>query len=561
MPLEERLPLEDLALGLVILDPMLIVLQYWGGDVTMDDGHQDISLEQRLFLCDESDRVLLCTGRKIAKTLSLERDVVQIGLTHRQRGTLDEALFFTPAQAHMNPVRDRIFSVIQREPLFLEMVERNAGSGHPIMSKGDGVLQFKTGLKWHFRIEGVSGSDVNMVGLRARYIVGDELAFGNDICHKSRINTALPGCWWKYCGVPNGVRGTPFWRIDQTPEGDHWSRHKYPQFANPIYASNSARDILARDHGGTHTHSYITQVLGEWGDAVMSSFPPGTIATYSDRQYFLYEWGGAMGTDKARRTEMLDYVYSRIGDAKNDRCIIGWDYGVSPDPAAICIFFEEEPGVWYLRIMIILRQVTSPHQLSFINQIAEYFNVAFLCTDEAIMIQQLESYATWELFDEERQEGNIQWANLNGRIELLDSRGAAVLDELGTPMKEYRKKWATDELRSAMIHANEMLEYPYKVFLPEKDVYLINELVGTTERRGLSGYVQYVTAKRTEGSQSPDDHRTDSLRYFMLAVYALLGARSRETRPPYSAYKAVMGWKGANRAWKAPWGTGVANGN
>lgn len=981
MPLEERLPIEDLDFGMVLLDPLLIILRYWSGDITQDDGKQDISIEQRMMLLDESDRVLLCTGRKIAKTLSLERDVVQIGMTHRQRGTLDEALFFTPAQAHMNPVRDRIYSKIQREPLFMEMIERSPSSGHPIMSKGDGVLQFKTGLKWHFRIEGTclapetiimdadtgaiysiedmyygclpdnihtldqdrmavvgtgdytvkyngrrqlykmtlrdgseiratanhmfltdtgwkrldeiaysdfvavpshvkvhsdrsaltyrearllgyfigdggvthggprftnfddgivqdfvacceslgvgvnnpkpgyytvsngnaggrwspnavteflrkhdvwdryahekhvpdavfcsddetiaqflgalwscdgtafvspngssyveyysnserlirgvatlllrlgirgriakreiageerqyrgrrftvrhdmwiwksgavsdvlafaekvechgykqeqvlqaahnvaakpmafksdgipttiirriiaeewdgslnglqrevgcavgnktykthspykverlnevlgsdelaayidgdvswveivdieedgvddtydlhvngtntfiandifvhnSGSDVNMVGLRAIHIIGDECAFSNDACHKSRVNTALPGCHWKYCGVPNGVRGTPFWRLDQTQEGDHWSRHKYPQFINPLYSSASSREILIRDHGGAHTHSYVTQVLGQWGDAVMSSFPPGTIATYNDRPYFVYEWGGEMGKEKTRRTEMLEYVYDRIGPARNARCIIGWDYGVSPDPAAISLFFEEEPQHWYLRVMIIMRQVTSPHQISFINQIADYFNLAFVCTDEAIMIQQLESFQRWELFDEEKQTGNIEWANLNGRIDLLDSKGNVVMDELGTPVKEYRKKWATDELRASMVHANENLEYPYLVFLPEEDDYLIDELVGTTERRTTGGYVQYLTAKRTEGSQSPDDHRTDSLRYFMLAAYALLGARARDVRPPYSEYKAVLGWKGAtSTGWVAPW--------
>ena len=554
MPLEERLPTEELALGLVISDPLLIVLQYWGGDVTQDDGLQDISLEQRMMLCDDSTRVLLCTGRKVAKTLSLERDVVQIGLMHQQRGTLDEAMFFTPAQAHMNPVRDRIFSKIQREPLFMEMIERNPSSGHHIMSKGDGILQFKSGLKWHFRIEGTSGSDVNMVGLRTRFIIGDEVAFSNEACHKSRVNTALPGCRWKYCGVPNGVRGTPFWRLDQTNEGDHWSRHKYPQFINPLYAGAGAREILVRDHGGTHTHTYVTQVLGQWGDAVMSSFPPGTIATYSDRQYFLYEWGGEMGKEKTRRTEMLEYVYDRIGDARDKRAIVGWDYGVSPDPAVIGVFFEEEVGHWYLRLMIVMRQVTSPHQLNFINQIADYFNVAFLCTDEAIMVQQLEPSERWMPFDEEKQEGNMQWANLTGRIELLDSRGVVVTDEMGSPMKEYRKKWATDELRASMVHAIESLDYPYKVYLPEEDDYLLDELIGTTERRAASGYVQYLTAKMTEGSKSPDDHRTDVLRYFMLAAYALLGARSRETRPPFSEYAVVLGWKGSvGSEWRAPW--------
>ena len=92
----------------------------------------------------------------------------------------------------MNPVRDRIFSTIMQEPLFAEMVDRNPSSGNMMMSKGDGYVQFKTSWKWHLRIEGVSGTDVNMVGLRCKRIVGDEMAFGTDICHKSRVNTAMP---------------------------------------------------------------------------------------------------------------------------------------------------------------------------------------------------------------------------------------------------------------------------------------------------------------------------------------------------------------------------------
>jgi hypothetical protein len=120
-------------------------------------------------------------------------------------------------------------------------------------------------------------------------------------------------------------------------------------------------------------------------------------------------------------------------------------------------------------------------------------------------------------------------------------------------MKEYRKKWATDELRNAMVHARENLTYPYKVFLPEEDDYLIDELVGTTERRGPSGYTQYLTAKKTEGSKSPDDHRTDSLRYGMLSLYALLGARRTDRRIPFGEYRDALGWKGSNSDWKAPW--------
>ncbi len=550
MALLERIPDDDLALGLVLMDPLLILLQFWQGDVTMRDGYQHLSLEQRLFLCDESDRVLLCTGRKIGKTMSLERDFVQIGMVHQKQGTLDEGLFFTPAQAHMNPVRDRIFSKIYQEPIFQEMVARTS-KGNLIMSKGDGVVEFVTGFKWHLRIEGLSGSDVNMVGLRSMVIIGDEMAFGIDACHKSRVNTALPGCRWKYCGVPNGVRGTPFWRLDQTPEGQYWSRHKYTQYINPIFDPQSERRKLVQDHGGEHTQSYITQVLGQWGDEAMSSFPPSTIATYDDRPYFLYNWNADMGKHNAERGYVLDTIAKQV--STENRVVIGWDYGVSPDPAVIVMFVEDDPGVWYLRAMFVLRQVTSPHQISFVDQIADRFNVAFVVTDEAILVQQLEHSARWTLYDDMVGTGNVQWANLNGRIELLDSRGEVVLDELGNTIREQRKKWSTDELRNAMIHAREKLQYPYKVMLPEEDDYFLAELLGTTERKTVGGYTQYVTAKMTEGSKSPDDHRTDACRFAVLGIYSLLGARAKDRRPPFSAYRGKLGWRGGRQGWQPPW--------
>ena len=556
MPLEERLPVDDLYLGMVLIDPLLIMLQFWGGDLVMPDGEtMEISMEQRMFFCDQSDRVLLCSGRKIGKTLSLERDFIQTGITHVKTGTLDEGLFFTPANAHMAPVRDRIFSAIIREPLFMEMIARTP-RGNPSMSKGDGYVEFTTGWKWHIRIEGLSGTDTNMVGLRCRMIIGDEMAFGNEACHKSRINTALPGCKWKYCGVPNGVRGTPFWRLDQTNEGVMWSRHKYPQFANPLYAPESEREKLKIDHGGEHSQTYVTQVLGLWGDEVVSSFPPGTIATYDDRSYHSFDWGPTSGMNSHFTTGTLDSLRSHLQYTKS-RCVIGWDYGVSPDPTAIALFFEEEPGVWYVRSMIILRQVTFPHQIRIVNEIADRFNVVMAVTDEAAAVQQLASGQGWELYSEEEGSGNVMWANVSGRMELVDSTGEPIYDEAGNVVKEYRKKWATDELRNAMIHALEGLLYPYHVWLPAKDYVLTDELAGTTEQRRESGHTRYLTAKTTPGSKSPDDHRTDALRYGVIGIYHLLGLRRNVSRrPPPSEYRKVMGWvrRGQGRSdWRPPW--------
>jgi len=178
-------------------------------------------------------------------------------------------------------------------------------------------------------------------------------------------------------------------------------------------------------------------------------------------------------------------------------------------------------------------------------------------TDEAAVVQQLASGQGWELYSEDEGSGNVMWANVSGRMELVDATGEPIYDEAGNIVKEYRKKWATDELRNAMIHAREGLLYPYHIWLPEKDYTLTDELAGTTEQRRESGHTRYLTAKTTPGSKSPDDHRTDALRYGVIGIYHLLGLRRNVSRrPPPSEYRKVMGWvkRGHGRAeWRPPW--------
>jgi hypothetical protein len=282
--MERKLTSNELKFGILMRDLLLFPLYFWKADLTIPHtrkdlpeewrGKQVVTKEQKLMFCDDSQKVLLCTARKIAKTLMIERDVVQMGiLNDRRDGGLDEAMFFTPRDSHMAPVRARIFSKMNGVPLFrLFKVRTSRTEG------GAGTLEFRGHLKWHLRIEGVSATDVNMAGLRAKYMLGDELAFGNEICHNSRGQTALPGSKWKYCGVPNGVRNTPFYRIDQTSAGRTWSRHKYPSSANPLYRSKEAWETLLEFYGGVNSQGFITQALGEWGTEVFSSFPPGTIA-------------------------------------------------------------------------------------------------------------------------------------------------------------------------------------------------------------------------------------------------------------------------------------------
>jgi len=187
MPLKEK---TEPLFGLMFFDQILFSRWFWKKDLSLP-----MSIPQKLMYADIAEKRLNCTGRKTAKTILLESRLIRESCIHQ--GDLqepDEAMFFTPGQAHMTPVEDRIMSRLQAHPIFsLFRIGYN---------KNLGTLDLATGLRWYFRIEGTTGRETNMVGPRTIFMFGDELAFGNSACERGRKQTALPGCQWMYCGVP-----------------------------------------------------------------------------------------------------------------------------------------------------------------------------------------------------------------------------------------------------------------------------------------------------------------------------------------------------------------------
>src|SRR3990167_154422 len=366
---------DDIALALCMEDELLFMLMFWSDALT-----EEMSIEQKSMLCDRSKRILACTGRKTGKTLILEARIIRTGMNHvQQGGGITEAMLFTPRDAQLSPIIDRVYGRISRTPFLKAFVSE--------MRRGEAPkLEFKTGLVWYARIEGISGRDDNMVGLRARYILGDELAFGNEQCHSSRIQTALPDCEWWYSGVPNGVRNSPFYRLDQTQVGDGWSRHKYPTFINPIYSSEAQKVELVKDYGGVDTQGYRTQVDGEWGDELLSSFPPGAIAI-GNQPYYV-----KVLTSALRNTDSAVAIALGIPAIRADKFCVGWDYGYSPDPSVLIVAYSREPNKWETYARIDMRQVALPLQCRIVRHL--YRNVlvgrlAALCCDSADAVQVL----------------------------------------------------------------------------------------------------------------------------------------------------------------------------
>lgn len=521
MPLKEKVTENRLLFGLLLHDRIAFRRFFWSTELSLP-----LSFDQRLMCADDSERVLNCTGRKTAKTINLEALVIQIGLLHESGYA--EAMFFTPGQAQMSPVRDRIVSRLNSNALFRAIKEN--------FNKNEGILDFKGGLRFFFKIEGSSGTEENMVGLRCIHIIGDELAFGNQRCHDARFQTALPGCTWTYAGVPNGVRDTPFYRLDQTDQGLGWSKHKMTTYANPIYQTEKAKEKLVKDYGGENTQEYVTQVLGEWGEEVFSSFPPGSIAIKKELPYEYQEFTGKQ-IERFIKSETLS-SYIRLPRVSADRYIVSMDHGFSPDPSTIMVFYEAKDKEWHQLARFKLLRVADLHQakvLDFINVELLERKVACICTDDIGIIQALQNKdEATSLGYSDDYEAKCFLAQPGGTIE--------VGEEEGEPIKKRLKQWMMEELRKSMTYANLKIPYDYHIWLAQDDE-VEQELRGTTERTTPSGMVVYVPERRGV------DHNTETLRYLVAALHHLAGPGQQE-----ESFEG-LGWVSVgDRPWKPPWG-------
>lgn len=260
--------------------------------------------------------------------------IMQIGITYA-RGVAIEALLVTPGQHHLIPLQNRLEIKIDNTPFFDIMMKN--------FNKSKGTLTFHSGLTWYWRVEGQRGRGESQVSLVARYLIGDEMAFGDEASHEARQQTIMPGAMQILAGVPNGIRASPFYRLDQTSAGDLWSRHKYETFINPLYQSDKAREEEEAKHGGINTQGYITQVLGEWGKEAFSSFPRIPYISMLPFRYIeLTE--DIVNANLNYLPSLLPLPVSAVRDPQ--AWILGGDLGYSPAPTVLFIFYLKQ-DVWY----------------------------------------------------------------------------------------------------------------------------------------------------------------------------------------------------------------------
>lgn len=365
MPIElkQELAKEEINFGRLLLNRFWFIKYFWKDELTIPEGRDDlpvewagkqiISPEQRMMMLDQSDKILLCTGRKLMKSILLLGVLVQTGILYA-RDRAGESLLTTPGDHHLAPLRRRLEIKIDKEPFFDIMIKR--------FNKSKGFVEFATGMTWWMRVEGQKGRGESQVSLRADVFLGDEMAFGDQASHEARQQTVMPGSHQILAGVPGGVRNSPFYRLDQTSEGNSWSRHKYSSFINPLFQSDKVRKEREESHGGVNTQSYLNQVLGQWGKEAYSSFPKIPYITALPYKYIeLTE--EQVNVNLSNLVALLDLP---VGGVKAQSWILGGDLGYSPAPSVFLVFYLRE-GVWYQLARVVLRRCNPFNQARIID--------------------------------------------------------------------------------------------------------------------------------------------------------------------------------------------------
>ena len=158
----------EAALGVILNDQLLFSLFFQKSDLSIEPTPQ-----QKMMILDNSDKVLACTSRNVAKTISLIGRVTRDIATYLPSGDKkdQEILISTPTQAQLDPLINRLIAGINRQPFFKSLIQESNRGDKP-------RLLTKTRLTIHGRLEGSSGTDVNMTGIHPVKIYADEMSFG-----------------------------------------------------------------------------------------------------------------------------------------------------------------------------------------------------------------------------------------------------------------------------------------------------------------------------------------------------------------------------------------------
>lgn len=521
-------------------------------------------------LAKGSVKVLGRTSRKTGKTTWwYENRYCWWSVTHT--GPNCEALLHAPNVVHMNPVEERIFSLIDTTPFLSTMLKSR--------NKEYGVAIWHTGITWHHRIEGVQGTGRNMVGLVASYVLGDEADYSHQAAYTERQQVALPDAPEFWGGVPRPGANTIFKSMVREQQSRlaggkkkvEWSVHaqpinrwnidtrRYDMRVSPLYHSNEAWE---RQIGNMSWRSDMvqTQVLGLDGEGGQSAFPNVPVAPLPFYHIKLTEADAREPLRIENTFEGLDF--DMITGAEG--WFMGIDYGFSPSPMIILVMYRKDGVLWeFARVecerfdnvdaanLIHALDVRLPGYASMISIDAHGQGRGVLGT-----LQKEERYEQYE-YKARVVSANFQTRQLDPRIKVhskcksvlrfeekghedsragggpgfynewvCDSCGKFVYDDEVEDARVPAKVYYTTDLVTGFANGKRYLDTGQSTFITDPnfgvvlavdDIELVNELVGTTSVMTMNDSVRFIPPI------SGQDHNSDSLRCIMSATRALEG--------------------------------------
>lgn len=488
-----NLSLEQKMAGVCFAYPSLFMRSYWKDELTLP-----MSTRQKVFVNDLSDKVMACLGRKVVKSLTLEARVIRTGITTTD-AVVDERMIVTPGEKQMDFTMERLQSRMNKVPLFRLL---NTG-----FNRGKGIIKFAGGVTYYARIEGTSGTDANMQGLRAREIIGDEMQGSSTVCHTSRTQTAQTDCKWFYAGVPDNRYDTIFYKLDQTNEGSEWSRHHMSTYANPRYWSEKERAKLIKSLGGKHSLNYLNLALGLWGSRMLSSFPPESIA-YHNEPFAVSNIGPddipQSVSDQLAYTQLIVKLNIPLPKKKSVKWIMGMDYGNLQDPTEIALAYCEDDKLqdWKQACRIEVRGADQVKQARLIQCMARLLgmnNVLIYCLDlvgyghgVAAVLNDTRQADYWRSRVVNFQSGGMievpdPFEEKEGEEESEVIFGKRKETE---PTRVSRKQYYTQLFQAAMLAARTNSPADIRLWIGH-DEEAVNELIQTRERKRGKG-IEYL---------------------------------------------------------------------
>jgi hypothetical protein len=398
------------------------------------------------------------------------------------------------------------------------------------------------------------------------FIANGIVVHNSMVCHQSRGQVALPKCRWIYAGVPNAWHSGILYALDQTKMGDSWSKHRLTSYDNPLY--NGREQELVDLYRGRGTWEYQTQVLGQWGGELERSFPPGAIAIKEGIPFYAHDF--IANLISANTNEITRLLRIPRIDAKN--YIIGIDYGFSPDPTELLIFYEKGEDEWVELSRIRMKAVIAAHQGIVVHMINQYldFKVRAICVEYVSggvgIVQELQRTDTnlspGLLFPYAEVCVN---ANPGGAIEVpsitlptTDQMTASGIPDFSYASQElaneqglvrvYRKVWMTHLLRDAMVRANQNI-IGTRLWISGQDLELQESIMNILEKKTAGGNTIYDKIDKTI-----PDHPADAAR---CAVCAIEHFNSKRNQVEESESLGFLGWAGKQTAnsgtWRSPW--------